>query len=176
MSELKQIPAPQEVLSAEFGDAIEEIVEFRGEITVVVPAARIAEICRFCHAHPDMDFNYFSGLSCVDQYPQEPRFSLNYNLYSMRKNRRLRLRVLWSDGDEDVPSVTVVWPNANWSEREVFDMFGVTFDGHPDLRRLMMPDDWDGHPLRKDYPLGYETVQFSFNYDEVNKHKPYANK
>lgn len=176
MSELKTVPEPKDLLIQEFGDAIEEVVEFRGEITLVIAAENLPKIAQFCKTHPDLDFNYFSGISTVDHYPEAPRFHLNYNLYSLRKNHRLRLRVLWSDGDEDVPSMTGLWPSANWFEREVFDLFGVTFDGHPDLRRLMMPDDWDGHPLRKDYPLGYETVQFSFNYDEVNKHKPYAKK
>jgi NADH-quinone oxidoreductase subunit C len=176
MSELRTVPAPQDVLSKEFGDIIEDIIEFRDEVTVVIPADRLLQIARFCHDHPDMDFNRFSGLTCVDHYPREPRFHLNYNLHAVRKNHRIRLRVLWADGEEDVPSVTGIWPSANWFEREAFDLFGVMFEGHPDLRRLLMPDDWDGHPLRKDYPLGYETVQFSFNYDEVNKHKPYADK
>jgi NADH-quinone oxidoreductase subunit C len=92
----------------------------------------------------------------------------------MRWNQRLRLKVWWSDGDDDVPSVSGIWQSAIWEEREAHDMFGIPFANHPDLRRLLMPDDWQGYPGRKDYPLGYETVQFSFNYDEVDKHKPYA--
>jgi NADH-quinone oxidoreductase subunit C len=92
----------------------------------------------------------------------------------MLHNRRLRLKVLWSDGDPAVPSMTGDWPSANWEEREAYDMFGIQFAGHPDLRRVLMPADWEGHPQRKDYPLGYETVQFSFNFDEIDRHKPYA--
>lgn len=176
MSKLRTVPDPKDVLQEHFGDVIEDIIEFRDQTTIVVAADRILEVAKFCRDYADLDYNYLSSVTGVDYYPQEPRFAVNYNLLSMRKNRRLRLRVLWSDGDEDIASVTGIWPNANWFEREVFDMFGVTFDGHPDLRRLLMPDDWDGHPLRKDYPLGYETVQFSFNFDEVNKHKPYADK
>jgi NADH-quinone oxidoreductase subunit C len=167
---------PKAMLTAAFGNAIENSEEFRGELTIIVTAERIAEICQFCRDEPSLQYNYLSDLSGIDYYPQEPRFGINYHLYSMRYNRRLRLKTLWSDGDPDMPSVSGLWPNANWFEREVYDLFGVPFAGHPDLRRILMPHDWEGHPLRKDYPLGYETVQFSFNYDEVNKHKPFAKK
>ena len=176
MSDLKTVPEPHKVLSEEFGDAIQEMIEFRGQITVVISAEKLAAIAQFCRDHEDMDFKFLSSITSVDFYPEEPRFQVNYDLCSLRKNKRLRLRVMWSDGDEDLQSVTPIWPNADWFEREIYDMMGITFVGHPDLRRILMPDDWDGHPLRKDYPLGYETVQFSFNYDEVNKHKPFAKK
>lgn len=175
MSELKVIPEPQKILTEQFGDAI-ELHEFRGELTVVVGSENLLAVAQYCRDFPDLDYNYLSDVSALDYYPQEPRFGVNIHLYSLRKNRRLRLRVMWSDGDPDIPSMTALWPSANWFERETYDMYGIPFDGHPDLRRIMMPEDWDGHPLRKDYPLGYETVQFSFNYDDVNKHKPYAKK
>lgn len=161
-----------EKLQAALGDAIEKVETFRGETTVFVPAIKLLEVCHYCR--DQLGFNYLSDVSALDYYPNEPRFGINYHLLSMQYNKRLRLRVMWSDGDAEVPSVTGIWPSANWFERETFDLFGIPFAGHPDLRRILMAADWEGHPLRKDYPLGYETVQFSFNFDEVNKHKPYA--
>lgn len=176
MTELQTIPEPQDVLKEQFGEAIVDVQTFRGELTLVVDPEHLLAIAQYCRDYPDLDYNYLSDVSGIDYYPEEPRFGVNYHLVSLRKNRRLRLRVMWSDGDEDVPSVTGIWPSANWFERETYDMYGIPFDGHPDMRRILMPDDWDGHPLRRDYPLGYEVVQFSFNYDEVNKHKPFAKK
>jgi NADH-quinone oxidoreductase subunit C len=165
---------PVELLRAAFAEAVQEVPEFRGEITVVVDSEKIVEVCRYCRDTKGLEYSFLSDVAGVDYYPQEPRFGVCYHLYSMAHNRALRLKVLLADDDPVVPSVTGVYPSANWSEREIYDMFGVTFTGHPDLRRLLMPDTWDGHPLRKDYPLGYETVQFSFNFDEVDKFKPYA--
>jgi NADH-quinone oxidoreductase subunit C len=92
----------------------------------------------------------------------------------MLYSRRIRLKVFVHEDEPVVPTMTVLWSAANWLEREIFDMMGIEFEGHPDLRRVLMPDDWNGHPLRRDYPLGYETVMFSFNYDQISKHKPYA--
>lgn len=167
---------PQLVLPEAFGDAIEGIETFRGQLTIYVAASHIVEVARFCRDTDGLRYVFLSEVMAADYYPSVPRFGISYQLYSMLYNRRLRLKVMWSEGDPDVPSVTELWPAANWHEREVYDMFGIPFDGHPDLRRLLMPPDWEGHPLRKDYPLGYETVQFSFNVDEINKHKPYARK
>jgi NADH-quinone oxidoreductase subunit C len=165
---------PKQALTEAFGEAITAMEEFRGELTLVVAAGRIAEVGRFCRDHPGLAYNLLSDIAVLDYYPAEPRFGVCYHLYSMSHNRRLRLKVLWSDGDPAVPSMTSVWPSANWEEREAYDMFGIQFAGHPDLRRVLMPADWEGHPQRKDYPLGYETVQFSFNFDEIDRHKPYA--
>jgi NADH-quinone oxidoreductase subunit C len=92
----------------------------------------------------------------------------------MLYNRRIRLKVYLPEDEPSVPTVTVVWAAANWLERESYDMMGIDFAGHPDLRRVLMPDDWNGHPARRDYPLGYEMPMFSFNKDEINKYKPYA--
>jgi NADH-quinone oxidoreductase subunit C len=100
----------------------------------------------------------------VDYPERRPRFDVVYNLYSVSKSHRIRLKVRVDDG-ESVPSVTSVWSTANWHEREVFDMFGIRFDGHPDLRRILMPEDWEGHPLRKDFPLTKEEVMFNYNKD-----------
>ncbi len=158
-----------------FGDdVIIGVEEFRGEQTLVVAADKIVEVAEFVRSTPGLEYNYLSDISGIDYYPEEPRIGVCYHLLSLTSTRRLRLKVRWTDGDPAVPSVTGIWESANWEEREAYDMFGVEFAKHPDLRRILMPDDWDGHPQRRDYPLGYETVQFSFNYDEVQKHKPSA--
>ena len=165
---------PKEALQAAFPDVVQEILEFRGEITIVVDGDQIVDVCRYCRDTKGLTYNFLSDVAGVDYHPQSPRFAVSYHLYSMVHNRSLRLKVYLSDEEPTVPSVTGVYPAANWFEREIFDLLGVTFTEHPDLRRILMPENWDGHPLRKDYPLGYETVQFSFNFDEVDKYKPYA--
>jgi NADH-quinone oxidoreductase subunit C len=156
-----------------------QIDYFRGEPTFIVEPAHIVQVCQFLKDEPGLEFKMLADMAGVDYYQQEfegrfGRLAVNYHLLSLRWNQRIRLKVFWSDGDAPVPSVSGLWAAANWEERETFDMFGIEFIGHPDLRRLLMPDDWQGFPQRRDYPLGYETVQFSFNYDEVHRHKPYA--
>jgi NADH-quinone oxidoreductase subunit C len=165
---------PIATLQTAFGDAVQDTVIFRDEITVVAAGERIVEICRYCRDTKGLEYNFLSDVTGIDYYPQAPRFAVAYHLYSMVHNRSLRLKVYLPGEEPAVPSVTGIYPAANWSEREIYDLLGVTFTGHPDLRRILMPENWEGHPLRKDYPLGYETVQFSFNFDEVDKHKPYA--
>lgn len=165
---------PFEALQVAFPDAIQEKQEFRGEITILVDRDKILDVIRFCRDEAGLAYNFLSDITGIDYLPQEPRFGIAYHLYSMIHNRSLRLKVMLADDDPVVPSVVPVFPSANWSEREIFDLLGVTFSDHPDMRRILMPDGWDGHPLRKDYPLGYETVQFSFNYDDVDEYKPYA--
>lgn len=165
---------PLGTLKEHFGEAVRETLPFRGETTIIVDAQKIAEVGRFLHDTPGLEYKFLSDITGIDYYPEEPRFGLAYHLLCMRFNRRLRLKVYWSDGDEPVPSVTGIWKSANWEEREAYDMYGIEFSGHPDLRRILMAEDWEGFPGRKDYPLGYEVVQFSFNFDDVNKHKPYA--
>jgi NADH-quinone oxidoreductase subunit C len=109
----------------------------------------------------------------VDYWPQtEPRFHVVYQFNSYSKHIRITVRVPLDGNEPVMDTVTGVYPNANWLERELWDMFGIRFEGHPDLRRILMPFDWEGHPLRKDYPLGYEEVQFTFNYDEIDQRKP----
>jgi len=163
---------PVESLQATFPDAVLDVLHFRGETTVIVKAEQIVNICRHCR--DTLGFNFLSDVAGVDYYPQEPRFGLAYHLYSMIDNQSLRLKIYLPGENPVAPSITSVYPAANWQEREYYDLLGITFTDHPDLRRILMPDDWQGHPLRKDYPLGYETVQFTFNFDEINKHKPYA--
>lgn len=161
-----------DLVKNKFTDAIEEAIEFRGETTLVVKADRLIEVCTFLR--DDQRFDFLSDVSAVDHYPAEPRFAVNYHLYSMEHNRRLRLKVRVAGADPSVPSATPVWPAANWHEREVWDLMGIKFSGHPDLRRIFMPDDYLGHPLRRDAPLVYEEPQFTHNFEDVGKRKPYA--
>jgi NADH-quinone oxidoreductase subunit C len=145
-------------LQHENSDWVGEVIEAFGEITVVVPREKIAEVCSFLKSAPGLEFNFLSDICGADRGPEEePRFEVNYHLFSTTKHHRLRLKVLLNDDDTHVPTVTGIWRTANWHERETFDLFGVHFDGHPDLRRILLPDDWEGHALRKDFPLrGYE--------------------
>lgn len=136
--------------------AAAQVIEFRGETTVVVPRQHLLGAAELLADEPSLRFSFLSDLSAVDCFPLEPRFEVNYHLLSIERRLRLRLKVKLSTADPVVHSVTQIWPTANWHEREVFDMFGILFEGHPDLRRILMPDDWEGHPLRKDYPTeGY---------------------
>ena len=135
-----------------------EVIRAFGEWTVIVPRERLVEVCAHLKSAPRLEFNMLSDICGVDRGPEEePRFEVNYHLFSTTRHHRLRLKVLLNDEDTHVQTVTGVWRTANWHERETFDMFGVIFDGHPDLRRILLPDDWQGHALRKDFPLrGYE--------------------
>ena len=136
--------------------AVAEASEFRGEWTVVVPRTHLRRTAELLQSDPELQYTFLSDVTGVDRFPVEPRFEVNYHLLSIARGDRLRLKVRVAGEDPVVESVTAVWPTANWHEREVFDLFGVRFEGHPDLRRILMPDDWEGHPLRKDYPVeGY---------------------
>lgn len=134
--------------------AVIEATEFLGQLSLRIDRSRIVEVCDALKRDEEVPFNYLSDLTCV-HYPdqREAPFEVVYNLYSISKNERVRLKV--SVNGEGVESVTSVWPAADWLEREVYDLFGVTFRNHPDLRRILLPPDWEGHPLRKDYPLEF---------------------
>jgi len=133
--------------------AIAEVVEFRGELTLVIPRELLRQAAEYLQAEPGLRFEFLSDISAVDRFPIEPRFEVNYHLLSIPLRQTVRLRV-WAPGQDPVlPTVVPVWPTANWHEREIFDLFGIHFEGHPDLHRILMPDDWEGHPLRKDYPV-----------------------
>jgi NADH-quinone oxidoreductase subunit C len=149
-------------LKAKFGDAIGDASEFIGQLSVHVDAQRIVEICNFLKDDREVSFNYLSDLTCV-HYPdrRQTPFEIVYNLFSIEENERVRLKAATKDS---VESVTSVWPAANWLEREVFDLFGVTFTNHPDLRRLLLPPDWEGYPLRKDYPLEFVENSWTENH------------
>lgn len=147
--------------------------EFRGQITLILPSDRIVDACQTLR--DDFGFDFLEVETAVDYWPkQNPRFHIVYQLYSIQKQLRIGLRVPISGQRPSLPSLSGLYANANWREREIWDMFGIHFEGHPDLRRILMPHDWEGHPLRKDYPLGYEEVQFSFNAEEIDQDKPYA--
>ncbi|MFB3922788.1 MAG: NADH-quinone oxidoreductase subunit C [Terriglobia bacterium] len=137
-------------------EAIEDTQEFRGEMAIYIRKDRLRAVCEFLRDTPELSFKYLSDVTAVDNYPSEPRFEAVYHLYSIEHNQRLRLKVRLPGDDPRIDSVVPIWPAANAFEREVFDLFGIRFEGHPFLRRIMMPEDWEGHPLRKDYPTtGY---------------------
>jgi NADH-quinone oxidoreductase subunit C len=140
-------------LKAQFGETIGDASEFIGQLSVNVAGDQIVAVCDYLKSDRETSFNYLSDLTCV-HYPdrREAPFEIVYNLFSIENNERVRLKVRTRG---NVESVTGVWPAANWLEREVFDLFGVTFANHPDLRRLLLPPDWEGYPLRKDYPLEF---------------------
>ena len=139
--------------------AVVEVIEFRGETTIVVPRELLRATAERCCTSANLQYNLLTDATCVDRYPAEPRFELNYHLVSIPRREKVRLRVWLGDNDPVVDSLVPVWPGANWLEREIFDLFGIRFAGHPDLRRILLPDDWEGHPLRRDYPVeGYRDV------------------
>lgn len=136
--------------------AIAEVNEFRGEITLVLHRKHLLSVVEYLAAEPGLRFSFLSDITTVDRFPMEPRFEVNYHLLSFDLAKRLRLKVRLAGNDPVIASVIPVWPTANWHERENFDLFGIRFEGHPDLSRILLPDDWEGHPLRKDYPTeGY---------------------
>lgn len=171
---MSDVQTAVERIQAQFPDAIQEIVEFRGETTLVVDKGALVEICTFARDTEGLDFDRLSDQAGLDYWPEEPRFAVSYELYSLQHGTDLRIKVYTPGDDPILPTLTGVWPTANWMEREIWDMFGITFTGHPDLRRILLPHDWTGHPLRKDYPLGYEEIQFSFNVERIDDQKPYA--
>ncbi len=150
-----------------------EVSEFRDEVSLLVPADKIVEVCRA--ARDEFGFNMLINETAVDYWPQtEPRFHVIYHVYAVEHKVILGLRVPLAGNAPSLPTVEGIFPVANWHEREIWDMFGIHFDGHSDLRRILMPHDWEGFPQRKDYPLGYEEVEFTFNFDEINLRKPAA--
>ncbi len=160
-----------EKLRAKFPEAVLDASEFRGQTMVRVRKEDLVSVMQFLRDDPELQYNMLASLCGVDWLGQEERFEVIYHLLSMPNRDRLCIKVRTN---ATVPSVTGVWPGANWQEREVYDMFGVVFEGHPDLRRILMPADWEGHPLRKDYDLEYETVAFTHNQDQVYERKPFA--
>jgi len=173
--------APPQDPAAALQDAMPGVLlethRFRDETTLVVAPEALLPVCRYLRDTPGLVYNFLSDISPVDYWPEQERpqrFGICYHLLSMLYGRRLRVKLYVPEDEPEAPSLTGVWPGANWLEREIYDLMGIRFSGHPDLRRVLMPADWDGHPLRRDYPLGYEQVQFSFNAEEIMKHKPFA--
>ena len=159
--QIEQPATPSPLVTAlklEHPDWVTDVTEALGEVTAVVPREHIVEVCLHLKTLTEAGFNFLADLCGVDRgVEEEPRFEVNYHLFSTTKYHRLRLKVLLNENDVHVPTVTAVWRTANWHERETYDLVGIIFDGHPDLRRILLPDDWQGHALRKDFPLrGYE--------------------
>lgn len=155
LEQLKSHPAIAR-LQAWNPNVIEGVKFDRDEMTIYVVREAIRQTCALLRDDANCPFNYLSDITCVDWYPSDPRFEVIYHLLSIPNKERVRLKVKLSGEMPALDSVTSVWPGANYFEREVFDLFGVRFNGHPYLRRLLMPENWEGHPLRKDYPVeGY---------------------
>jgi NADH-quinone oxidoreductase subunit C len=169
MPDARTIPAPQgppdpapppdvpiptfiAALQAALPDAVGQLSFWVGDWTVIVSPDTLQRVATWLRDTPVAAFDFCSDITATDWPPRAKRFDVSYALYSIRLRQRVRLKVRAADG-EAVPTVTGIWPAANWLEREVFDLFGIRFEGHPDLRRILMPDDWQGHPQRKDYPL-----------------------
>lgn len=145
--------------------------EYRGQIRVKLASEHLTAAA--AALRDEFGFEMLTFLTAVDYWPEgDPRFHAIYQFTSYQHNLQLQIRVPVPEQDLSLPTLVDIYPSANWHERETYDMFGIRFEGHPDLRRILMPFDWVGHPLRKDYPLGYEEVQFSFNFDEIGKRKP----
>lgn len=152
LAEMPDHPAIKAILAWN-PDALEDARFDRDELTVAIAADKVREACTTLQA---AGYNFFEDLTAVDWYPASPRFQLSYHLLSHAFRERLRVRAMVDEAHPAVESITAVWAGANYYEREVFDLFGIRFEGHPDMRRIMLPDDWKGHPLRKDYPVeGY---------------------
>jgi NADH-quinone oxidoreductase subunit C len=147
------------------GDEIVASKRFRDQDFITVRKERIVEILTLMRDHPDCAYNLVSDIFGVDLlgFDREPRFEVIYSLYSLQTFRRIVIKAQVDEDDPDIDSAFEVWAAAPWPEREIYDLLGITFNNHPDLRRIMMPDDWIGHPLRKDFPLGGEEVEFSHN-------------
>jgi NADH-quinone oxidoreductase subunit C len=155
LEQLKNHPAVARLVAWNAA-AVEDVKFDRDEMTIYVERGAIREACARLKEDPACPFNFLSDVTCVDWHPSEPRFEVIYHLLSISKKERVRLKVRLESASPAVESVTSLWPGANYFEREVYDMFGVRFTGHPYLRRILMPEEWEGHPLRKDYPVeGY---------------------
>jgi NADH-quinone oxidoreductase subunit C len=157
-----------------FSDAIVEATEFRGDLRVTVHAKELVAVAQFLRDDTQLAYIFLENLCGVDYLGREPRFEVVYHLLSFANRHRVCLKVGLPEDTPTVPSLTGLWPTANYQEREAYDMFGIIFSGHPSLTRILMPDDWEGHPQRKDVPLGYEEVAFTFNQDRIYAQKVFA--
>jgi NADH-quinone oxidoreductase subunit C len=155
-------------LKKEYSEKIQEIYFFRGDLDVVIKPSDIIEICRFLRTDTDLKFDFLSCVTAADYLgKREKRFEVVYVLFSIKKHHRVIIKTRVDEGEE-VPSLTALWDTANFQEREVYDMFGIKFTGHPDMTRILMDDDWVGYPQRKDFPLTYELPQFSHSRDDID--------
>ena len=150
-----------EKLTAQFPDTFFEVRRFRDELTVYVPREQIVAVATFLKEDEEVRYNYLSDLTGNDWPDRQPRFEVIYHLYSLQHFTRLRLKVRVPEDDCTCPTITGVWGTANWHERETFDLFGIEFVGHPSLRRILLPEEWEGFPLRQDYEIGWEEPEFT---------------
>jgi len=165
----EKLQSVYDALGARFGT---ENCSFCLENSLMLPGKQIVEACRALR--DDFGFELLVEETAVDYWPEtNPRFHVVYRFRSLNNNLILGLRVPLDGNNPSMPTIEGIYPNANWFEREIWDMFGIRFDGHSDMRRILMPYEWEGFPLQKDYPVGYEEVQFSFNFDEIDLRKPY---
>ena len=149
---MAETQTPLDHLKEKFPSSILEVTTFRGELTVTVAKKDLCEICKLLYSDPDLQYLFLTDLCGVDFFPETPRFQVVYLLHSMKNGKRLRLKASVAEG-ESIASVESIWKAANWLEREVYDLFGIPFENHPDLRRILLWDGYEGHPLRKDYPV-----------------------
>lgn len=162
-----------------FPTEVRDINEFRGQASVTVRKDKIKDIVKCLHGTPELYFNYLEDLCGVDWFEKkETRFEVVYHLYSLRHRHMIRIKAEVPEEDSNIDSVVDIWAGADWHERECYDMYGIVFKGHPDMRRILMPEDWQGHPLRKDYPLKSDLGEMEWNrYKEVvetaNKNRQY---
>jgi NADH-quinone oxidoreductase subunit C len=163
-----------ERVSQQWGDAIIASKEYRGDLAITIQPQALPQIATFLRDDSELQYLMLTGVTGVDYLGREPRFEVVYHFTAPLHQHRVVLKV---GADEDAPHVPTLardFPTTTYQEREIYDMFGIEFDGHPDLQRILMPDDWEGHPQRKTEPLVYEEVAFTFNHDEVDAQKPYA--
>jgi NADH-quinone oxidoreductase subunit C len=161
-------------LQDRFGNVVLESSEFRGTLAVQIQPDALPEIATFLRADPELQYIMLTAVTGVDYLGRTPRFEVVYHFTSPTHAHRIALKAGADENDPRVPSLAKMFPTATFQEREVYDMFGIQFDGHPDLQRILMPEDWDGFPQRKTEPLVYEEVAFTFNHDAVDAQKPYA--
>ena len=162
-------------IQEKLGPRVLDALLFRGDDILMLDRAGLRESFRFFKEDSKLRLDFLSDITAVDYWKKkEPRFEVVYQVLPLRGGRRLRVRVPVPEEDATVDSLTPLWKGANFLEREVWDLFGISFIDHPDLRRILLYEEFRGHPLRKDYPLGYEEPQFTFNFDEIDLRKPYA--
>ncbi|HEY0735098.1 MAG TPA: NADH-quinone oxidoreductase subunit C [Herpetosiphonaceae bacterium] len=157
-----------------FGSAVLDTSEYRGDLAFRLRPEALREVAAFLRDDPNLQYVLLASVTGVDYLGREPRFEVVYHLRSFVNAHLVVLKVGADEEHPHVPSLVPLWPTANYQEREAYDMFGIIFDDHPDLQRILLPEDWDGHPQRKDQPLVYEEVAFTFNHDAVDAQKPYA--
>ncbi len=163
-----------EKIKEHFPDEVLEVKEFRGQVSVTLRKGRILEICRFLHDDPDLSLDYLVDLCGLDQLGRkENRFEVVYHLFSMKHRHAVRLKAEVPENDTKIDSVISVWRGVDWHERECYDLFGIVFAGHPDLRRILLPESWEGHPLRKDYPVKGPEKEWKGFLDVLDRAKKY---